>query len=79
MSPLTHISPSPSGVTFSNLISQHGKTTPTVALSLNPFLLTLTSGEHSYIPYPFNSGTPISLKNFSLCCTDLPTVPPIPI
>ena len=43
--------------------TKQGKTTPTVLLSLNFNLLTLTSGEHSVIPYPFSKVIPISLKN----------------
>ena len=66
ISPFTQISPSPSAVTFSNFTSQHGKITPTVELSLNCNLLTLTNGEHSVIPYPFNKVIPISLKNFPI-------------
>ena len=36
--------------------------TPTVLLSLNFLLFTLTKGEHSVIPYPFKNVIPISLK-----------------
>ena len=61
---LTQISPSPSSVIFSNLISQQGTWTPTVDGSLNSSVFTLTNGEHSVIPYPLVKLIPILSKNF---------------